>query len=166
MGHHGARQLSPLFNRRLFQWDRRAGAFQVELDDGYRQILSQLMQQFLDLLEDPGAPVLHRLFPPAYSDPSDLVRQEEYRGLMQEDLVERHREEARAVLESAQARTLTEEQLMAWSRSVNGLRLALGTWLDVSEDGEPAAAGSVEESAYQWLSWLLEEAMEALSQRL
>ena len=166
MGDHGARQLSPLFARSLLRWDAKAGVFRLNLDDGYRQILKELMQQFLDLLEDPGAPVLHRLFPPAYSDPVDLERQDEYRRLMMEDLVERRRAECQMVLDTAAQDTLTEEELLAWSRSINGLRLAIGTYLDVSEDDEVRAPESAEESAYQLLSWLLEESVDALSDRI
>jgi hypothetical protein len=121
------------------------------------------MQQFQDLLQDPGAPVLHRLFPPAYSDPGDVARQDEYRRLMMEDLVDRRRAECQLVLDTAAQKTLTEEQLLAWTRAINGLRLALGTYLDVSEDDHPRAPETTEESAYQMLSWLLEEAVEALS---
>jgi hypothetical protein len=139
--------------------------YKLALEDEFRQMLRELMQQFLGLLEDPGAPVLHRLFPPAYSAPEDLERQEEYRRLMMEDLVEHRRAECQMVLETAAEKTLTEEQLLAWSRTINSLRLALGTYLDVSEDGEPLHVGSAEESVYAWLSWLLEETVEALSER-
>jgi hypothetical protein len=144
-------------------WDRKAGVYRLNLDQGFRDILRQLMEQFLQMLDDPGAPVLHRLFPPAYSDPADVALQDEYRQLMMEDLVARRRAECQTVLETAELKTLTEDQLLAWSRSINSLRLALGTYLDVSEDDEPRAPETVEESAYQWLSFLLEEAVEALS---
>ena len=163
MGHHGARQLSPLFDRRIIRWDARAGAFRLDLDDGYRQILRELIQQFIDLLGDPDAPVLHRVFPPAYSDPADVARQDEYRRLMMEDLVERRRAEAQVLLDTAAEKTLTEEQLLGWTRSINGLRLALGTYLDLNEDDDPEPPQSAEESAYYFLGWLLEEAVEALS---
>ncbi len=139
--------------------------YRLNLDDGFRQVLRELMEQFLQLLEDPGAPVLHRLFPPAYSDPADLARQDEYRRLMMEDLVERRQAECRMVLETADQKTLSEEELLAWSRTINSLRLALGTYLDVSEDDEPRAPETAEESAYQWLSFLLEEAVDALSRQ-
>jgi hypothetical protein len=163
VGDHGARQLSPLFQPRILKWDSRARVYRFKLDEGLRQILRELMEQFLQLLEDPGAPVLHRLFPPAYSDPADVARQDEYRQLMMEDLVERRREEARMVLETADRKTLTEDELLAWSRTINSLRLALGTYLGVTEDDELRPPGSAEESAYHLLSLLLEEAVEALS---
>ena len=166
MGHYGARQLSPLFERRMVRWDKKAGVYRLNLDDGFRNILRELMQQFLELLADPGAPILHRLFPPAYSDPSDVARQDEYRRLMMEDLVERRRVECQMLLETAEEKTLTEEQLLAWSRAINGLRLALGTYLDVSEEDEPHAPQTAEESAYQFLSFMLEEAVDAMSGRI
>ncbi len=166
MGDDGAGQLSPLFNQAILRWDKRAGVYQLNLDEQFRQILRELMEQLLALLEDPDAPVLHRVFPPAYSDPGDVARQDEYRRLMMEDLVERRKEEIQMVLDTAAEKTLTEDQLLAWSRTINSLRLALGTYLDVSEDDEPEEPLSAEESAYYWLGWLLEAAVEALSQRV
>ncbi len=147
----------------MLRWDEKGGVYRVRLDDGFRVILRELMEQFLGLLEDPGAPLLYRLFPPAYSDPADVGRQDEYRRLMMEDLVERRRAEGQMVLESADAQTLTEEQVMAWSRSINSLRLAIGTYLGVSEDDDVGPPQSAEESAYHWLSWLLEETVDAMS---
>lgn len=147
------------------RWDERAGAYRLNLDDSLRTILRELMQQFLDLLSDPGAPVLHRLFPPAYSDPGDVALQDEYRRLMMEDLVERRRADSQMVLDLAAEKSLTEEQLLAWSRSINSLRLVIGTYLEVSDDDELRAPESAEESAYQFLSFLLEEAIEAMSAR-
>lgn len=163
MGDDGARHLSPLFARRLIRWDAKAGVFRVELDGRLREVLRELMQQFLRMLDDPGAPVLQRVFPPAYSDPTHVALQDEYRRLMQDDLAERRRAEVQTVLDSVEARTLSEEQVLAWSRAVNGLRLALGTHLDVKEEEPIRVPRTAEESAYQWLSWLLEETVEALS---
>jgi hypothetical protein len=67
------------------------------------------------------------------------------------------------VLDTADEKTLTEEQLLGWSRTINSLRLALGTYLDVSDDDEPGPTQSADESAYYWLGWLLEETVDALS---
>lgn len=166
MGDHGARQLSPLFARRVLRWDARNRVYRLELDDGFRQVLRELAGQLPDLLAAPDSPVMSRVFPPAYSDPADAAHQEEFRRLMLEDLVERRRQECQTLLDTVDAKTLTEEQLMAWSRTINSLRLALGTYLDVSEDDLPGPPRSAEESAYQFLSWLLEESVEALSTNL
>lgn len=155
--------MSALFARRMIRWDARANVYKVDLDDGFRQVIEELMQQFSTMLDDPGAPILYRLFPPAYSDPADLHHQDEYRRLMHDDLAERRRAELELVASTAREKTLTEEQLLAWSRAINSARLALGTYLDVSEDDPPKAPETVEESAYQWLSVLLEATIEALS---
>lgn len=165
MGDDGARQLSALFRHRLVRWDARAGVYRVEMDEDPRRILRELMEQFMQLISDPDAPALQRLFPPAYSDPGHAEFQDEYRRLMQDDLVERNREAAELVVSTSSARTLTEEQMLAWSRAINSVRLVLGTYLDVSEDDSFRAPRTTEESAYRWLSYLLEETIEALSRQ-
>lgn len=149
----------------MIRWDSRAGLYRIEMDDQLRQVLAELMEHLAQLLSDPDSPALHRLFPPAYSDPAHAEMQDEYRRLMQEDLLERRRAECQAVMANASATELDEEQLMAWSRAINSMRLALGTLLDVSEDDPPRSPVTYEESAYHWLSVLLEETIEALSRQ-
>jgi uncharacterized protein DUF2017 len=162
LGDHGAGQLTPLFARRLIQPDKQGG-FRLNLDSEERDLLRGLAPQFVELLDDPSQPVLERLFPPAYSSPEHIEQQDEYRRLMQEDLVDRHRQELELLASTAGAETLTEEQLLAWTRALNSLRLVLGTYLDVSEDDDRGNPESPEEAMYQWLSYLLGEAIEALS---
>jgi uncharacterized protein DUF2017 len=107
--------------------------------------------------------VLERLFPPAYSSPQHIDKQDEYRRLMQDDLVERHKDELELLASTAGAETLNEEQLLAWSRALNSLRLVLGTYLDVSEEDQELRPESAEDALYQWLTYLLGEAIGALS---
>jgi Domain of unknown function (DUF2017) len=163
VGDHGARHLSPLFSRRLIRRDRLTGEFQLNLSDEDRAVLRHLVPQFTELLDDPDHPVLMRLFPPAYSDVAHVEKQEEYRRLMQEDLVARHRNELDLLTSTADAKILTEDQLQAWTRALNGIRLVLGTYLDVSEEDEGRSPKTPEESVYRWLTYLLGEAIEALS---
>lgn len=85
---------------------------------------------------------------------------------MQEDLVERHRAELDLVVSTASAETLSEEELLAWSRALNGIRLVLGTLLDVSEDDQPGDPTSPEEALYRWLTYVLGEAIDALERSL
>lgn len=162
MGDHGAGQLTPLFSRKLIQPDKRGG-YRINLESDERDLLRSLAPQFVELLDDPSQPVLERLFPPAYSSPEHLEKQDEYRRLMQEDLVERHRQELELLATTANSETLTEEQLQAWSRALNSLRLVLGTYLDVSEEDEAHQPESSEDALYQWLTYLLGEAIAALS---
>jgi hypothetical protein len=162
LGDHGAGHLTPLFGGRLIQPDGRGG-YRLKLGADDRELLRNLAPQFIELLDDPGQPVLERLFPPAYSRPEHLDKQEEYRRLMQEDLVERHRQELEVLVSTANAETLTEEQLLAWSRALNSLRLVLGTHLGVTEEDERRRPENSEDALYQWLTYLLGEAIEALS---
>jgi hypothetical protein len=128
-----------------------------------RELLRQLAPQFVALLEEPEQPVLRRLFPPAYSEPAYQEQQDEYRRLMQEDLIARHREELDLLKSTADADHLTEEQLLAWTRALNSLRLVLGTFLDVQEGDESRRPVSAEESLYHWLTHLQGEAIDALA---
>jgi Domain of unknown function (DUF2017) len=164
VGHHGARQLSPLFARRLIRRDRRTGDFVLNLSSDDRAVLRQLVPQFTSLLEDPDEPVVRRLFPPGYSDDESYAEhQQEYRRLMLEDLVARHRKEFDLLASTADAKTLTEDQLLGWAGAINSIRLILGTYLDVSEDDQDRIPETAEESVYRWLTYLLGEAIEALS---
>jgi Domain of unknown function (DUF2017) len=162
VGDHGAGQLSPLFGRRLIRPDGHGG-YLLDLDPEERDLLRNVAPQFIELLDDPSQPVLERLFPPAYSNPAHLEMQDEFRRLMQEDLVERHRVELEMLATTASSETLTEEQLLAWSRALNSVRLILGTYLGVTDDDEAGRAVSSEDALYQWLTHLLGEAIEALS---
>jgi Domain of unknown function (DUF2017) len=163
VGDYGARQLSPLLPRRLVRRDRRGDGYILNLDPQDREMLRQLIPQFRELLEEPDQPVLRRLFPPAYSEAAYTEQQEEYRRLMQEDLVVRHRDELDLLVSTANADRLSEEQLLAWMGALNSLRLVLGTFLDVQEGDEGREAASVEESIYRWLTYLQGEAIEALA---
>jgi hypothetical protein len=146
----------------LIRWDRHAGAYRLNMSENDRTVLRELAPQFVSLLDDPEHPVVQRLFPPAYSSPEHAEHQEEYRRLMLEDLVERHRAEFGLLAETSGAETLSEEQLLAWTRALNSIRLILGTFLDVSEEDESRTPQTTEEALYHWLTYVLGEAIEAL----
>jgi hypothetical protein len=162
VGDHGARQLTPLFARRLFQRDRSGGGYKINLGGEERDLLRNLGPQFAAMLDDPTQPVLERLFPPAYSHDEHLQMQDEYRRLMQEDLVERHRDEFEMLASTAGSDTLNAEQLLGWARALNSIRLVLGTHLDVQEEEEHRPPETPDEALYQWLTYLLGEVIEAL----
>ena len=164
MGDDGARQLTPLFARRLIE-RRPGGDYKLNLDGDERNLLRDLGPQFAAMLDDPTQPVLERLFPPAYSDEEHLQMQDEYRRLMQDDLVDRHREELELLASTASADVLTTDQLLAWSRALNSIRLVLGTHLDVAEEDERRRPETPEEVLYQWLTYMLGEVIEALEDK-
>jgi hypothetical protein len=155
--------VSPLFGRRLIKADQKTGMFQLNLSGDDRAILKHLVPQIVELMADPDQPVVKRLFPPAYSDPTHHEQEDEYHRLMQEDLASHHREELQLLSDTADEQTLSEDQLMAWMRAINSIRLVLGTYLDVSEDDERSRPRSPEEAVYRWLTYLQGEVIEAMS---
>ena len=128
---------------------------------------------------------LARLFPPAYSgsqtDPELAEREAEYQRLMREELVQSRLASIATVREClASPRHLSEPQLIAMMQAINALRLVLGTILEITEDSEiPDHLDQIEEAddsaldrddanlglevAYDFLSWLLEWTVQALS---
>ena len=66
---------------------------------------------------------------------------------------------------TASAVSLDADQLAAWMQVLNGLRLLLGTRLDVSEEDEfdPEADDAPTRALLSWLGFLLEEAVVAAS---
>jgi hypothetical protein len=149
---------------RRIQRDRKGG-YRLRLPSEERELLRSLPDQLRDLMrtDDPG---LRRLFPPAYEE--DREANDEYRRLMRNELVEGKLAALRVVEETADAEHLSQEQLEAWLGAIESLRLYLGTVLDVSEDSYANVLRSDDPDApamalYGYLSWLQEQAVEALS---
>ncbi len=140
----------------------RHGRYQINLGPDERTMLRTLPADLRERLADPDDPGLRRLFPPAYG--SDEQRAAEYRRLMQDDLVERHRQSLDVLEATADATDLSEEDMLAWLNALNQIRLVLGTRLDVSEEDDPGAdPRSPEEAVYHFLGALQELVVEALS---
>jgi hypothetical protein len=153
----------------LFQRQRvrrsRNGQFDVRLDEDERALLRTLPEQLRELLtaDDPS---VFRLFPNAYTD--DPERSAEFRRLMRDDLLARHLGSLEVLERTAEAEQLTEEELLAWLNALNGLRLVIGTKLDVTEEMYDQAIDPNDPDApllavYSYLGWLQEEIVEALS---
>lgn len=149
-----------------------AKGFVVNLRDDERELISRLIDELRQLLlaNDPlSEPLLRRLFPPAYHLADDREADAEYQRLMREELVASRLaaiEEADRLLSSAKA--LDEAAMQGLLQSLNAVRLVLGTLLDVGESHDPDGIGDDdpmigEHHLYQFLSYLLECAVEALS---
>jgi hypothetical protein len=142
---------------------KRDGTYAVDLGDDERQLLHTLVDQLDDLLST-DSPVLERLFPPPYGD--DAERNAGYAAVAHPELIEHRRAELTLVRSTLGADTLDEGQLTAWMRSVNDLRLVLGTVLGIEEDG---VAPDVDDDnaatfgAYEYLAYLLDAIVDALS---
>ncbi len=159
-----------LFTRRV----KRIGTdrYRVSLPEAERALLQSLVPQLRELLttDDPS---LTRLFPTAY--PDDPERDAGYQALVRDELLEK-RFASLEVLESTLEATtagqeLTGEELEAWMRALNDLRLVLGTRLDVSEENDVEAVDPADPEGpawaiYHYLAMLLSFIVDALAQDL
>lgn len=144
----------------------RSGTYRLDFDPSVRSLLSALAPQLRELLSDPDQPGLARLFPPAYGNETDAEHEEEYRRLMREDLVARHGAALDTLAETAGADELDAEQMEAWMRAINQLRLVIGTRLDVTEGDDLAGSDDPDHQVYYLLGYLEECVVEALSSGL
>ena len=133
----------------------------VLLDDDERSMLIDLAEQFRSVLAADADPDLRRLYPTAYAD--DAGRDTEYAELVHDDLLQTRLDAIERLVESATEPSIDDEQLAAWMQVLNGLRLLLGTRLDVSEEDQfdPDAPDAPSRALIACLSFLLEEAVES-----
>jgi hypothetical protein len=152
--------------------ERTRQGYRVHLDEREREVVAGLLEQFRDLLVGPADhPALRRVFPTAYHRPEHAEHDAEYQRLMREELVASRLagiEIVMDVLRSNARTTLDEGQVLALMQALNGLRLVLGTVLDVGEDDDPDDIGpdhpmATEHQLYAFFSWLLEWTVRALS---
>jgi hypothetical protein len=143
------------------------GTFAVRLNKRERDALGTLPESMRELMTGEAAaddPAMARLFPPAYLE--DPLRNLDFERAAGEDLLSDRLADIDTMARTVGAERLSEEELLAWMRTVNGARLALGVRLDVTEgtrekevSGEPEAASY---AMYVYLSWLLESIVDAL----
>jgi hypothetical protein len=125
-----------------------------------------------DDAELPDDPVLARLLPDAYRD--DPEASGEFRRYTEHGLRSGKAAAARTVLatlppEGGRIR-LSEPEAQAWLRAINDVRLALGTRLGVTDDFDDQVSDMAPEDpraayvgVYQWLAFLQETLVQALS---
>ncbi len=142
---------------------RKDGAFDFRIGEQERELIKSLLPQMQELLavDDPS---LTRLFPPAYAN--DAERDEEYRRLTRDDLLASRFSDFDVVEHTVEADRLEEHEAEAWMRALNGLRLVLGTRLDVTEDMDRPQPDDPEAQAfavYEYLSVVVSELVDALA---
>jgi Domain of unknown function (DUF2017) len=149
--------------------ERVRSGYRINLADEERELLQGLFEQLRAmLLGSNDDPALKRIFPAAYHQTQHQEHDAEYQRLMREELVASRLTGLATVEEALLTKPpLTEEQVLAFMQALNGLRLVLGTVLDVSEeldlddvaDDDPHVG---EYHLYNFLSWLLEWTVRAL----
>lgn len=153
----------------------RDGTFALRLSEEEQVVLKSLVAQLRTLLRLEGSGQLdeasgvRRLFPVAYPDDPD--RQEEYRALVHDELLAARLAAIDEVEETITLPNVDEAQLATIMRTLNDLRLVLGTRLDVSEDDatdliDPDDPDAPALMAYDFCGWLLEHTVRALATTL
>jgi hypothetical protein len=153
--------------------ERTRHGYRLNIADRERDVVRRLLAEMRDLLTGPSDHVaLTRIFPAAYHRPEHAEHDAEYQRLMREELVASRLAGIETVMGALDAKPpLSEAQMMAFLQAVNGLRLVLGTVLDVSEDDDPDDVDpdhplAAEQQLYGFLSWLLEWTVRALASTL
>ena len=154
----------------------RGGGFNLRLNADERALVARLLDEFAALLTNPVDPSMtERLFPVVH--PNDQEQEAEYQRLMRDELVASRLAgiaTVQAVLDGTSSSngrsngksvTFDETQLSALMQALNGIRLVLGTLLDINDDEEdlPENALAPEYQLYAYLSWVLDSAVHVLS---
>ena len=149
--------------------ERVRNGFRINLRAEERELVRRLLGELQALLVGPSDnPALTRIFPAAYHLAEHAEHDAEYQRLMREELVASRLTAISSVNEALEAKPpLAEGQILALMQSLNGLRLVIGTMLDVSEEEDLAAIdddspNAGEHHLYGFLSWLLEWTVRAL----
>jgi Domain of unknown function (DUF2017) len=147
---------------------QRDGRYRVRLDTAVRSLLRSVPEQLLPILGSDD-PMTRRLYPPAYIGPGNAKAEDEYRQLVGGVLENHHRQALETLVRTADAETLSADELNGWLAAVGTIRLVLGTRLDVSEDMSDLEADDPrlpEFALYQLLSVLQEAIIEVLATEL
>jgi hypothetical protein len=142
------------------------GGWRINLDVEERNLIVRLVGELRALLTGPDDnDLIRRLFPTAY--PDDEEKEAEYQRLMRDELVTSRLAAIDSVIATLSGDELLDEaQTVAFMQSINAIRLVLGTMLGITDDAsadEADTADSPEHHLYDFLSWLLEWTVRALS---
>lgn len=130
------------------------------MDAESRQVLREIINQLrTSLSTNPKDPSFRRLFPPARTD--DPAAQKEYRELVGAELESSKMAALETMSRTATSTELSHEEMDAWLRALNDIRLWMGTLLDVTEGELPSDEPPY--MLYQVLTELQGLVIEALS---
>jgi Domain of unknown function (DUF2017) len=168
---------------RTFKRNKSTRQLDVVLEPGEAAVLTRLCGELTALLDtDAGGgsersdPVLERLFPRAYLDPTEEKAESDWQRFVHDDLVVGRRQAVQTVehgLAGAEMRrgrlelSLDDEQAQAWLAVINDARLTLGTRLEVTEDMDlsrldPRDPDTAPYAVYWWLGVLEERLIDVL----
>ena len=140
--------------------------YSLNIESSERAVLNTLFDQLRDvLMNDSNSDIARRLFPAAYHQ--DEQHEAEYQRLMHHELLSSRLTSLSMTADilghdtDSDRIVISSDQLDVLMRSVNSLRLVLGTLLDVHEDEadvtldeDDPAYGQLQ--LYSYLGWLLD----------
>jgi hypothetical protein len=159
------------FRRPKYLVERTSRGYVVHLQREEADLVVRLLGELRGLIlsDDPeAAPILRRLFPPAYHLADDAEAEAEYQKYMREELVASRLASIEAVQHALTSKEpLDEAGVQGFMQSLNAVRLVLGVLLDVGEEHDPSSVRDDDPMAgehhlYAFLSWLLESTVQAL----
>ena len=181
MGDDGARNIVKTYKGPLVR--TKHGTYKLALPKDQCEVLTHLITELRDsLLTTTDDASLRRLFPTAYHN--DAKKDAEYQRLMREELLASRLSSIETALKViSSSNELSESEVDAFARSINSLRLVIGTSLDIAEsdfsdssqsdseipDSNPdelAEQKLVQRELYDFLGWLLEWTVGAQSEGL
>jgi len=127
------------------------GGYRVNLGRLERRVLQQTFDDLRVLLADRD-PSTRRLFPNAYVDQPKL--EAEYQRLVGDDLADSQLAALDVVEQSIDGSVVDRAGLEQWMRSINAVRLVIGTQLDISEEMGPVAHDDPNFAGYQLYEFL------------
>lgn len=142
------------------------GRFALEIPKPERLLLRNLLPDLGHMVETRD-PDTKRLFPAAYHD--DPEKEAEYQSLMADDLAAGRLVAIKTVEDTIDEPEIDLAALERWMEAINSLRLVLGTRLEVGEDLPVLDADDPDAPAYavyEYLGWLMEQAVRAMSEDL
>ncbi|HTW08201.1 MAG TPA: DUF2017 family protein [Acidimicrobiales bacterium] len=162
MGDDGAGQLSAEGEDALL-WCSGPGEYGIGLGPEERALLREIPIQLRDAIaSNRQDETFRRLFPPAYAD---AKAEAEFRSLTGDELEHSKIQALETLSKTADATKLTEDEMEAWLRALNDIRLWLGTVLDVQED-DPTEPDDPPHLLYHVLTAIQSLVIDALSGEL
>lgn len=159
------RETDTMLRRRITL--RRDGSFRLRWTFDERELVQTAIDR-LDAVVDPGHEALARLYPAAYGE--DEQRSAEYAAVAHHELIDSRRAAFQTVRGCLRKNVITADELGALMRSVNDVRLVLGTQLDVTEDDDwlpaPEDPNHAEARTYFLLTALLGDIISAMRRSL
>jgi hypothetical protein len=144
--------------------------FTLHIGKDERALVSRLLEELRAMQSDPAAAeATVRLFPVVH--PNDAGEEEEWQRLMRDELVQSRTEGIDTVVQvlarPGRKVTVDSDEMLAFVRAVNSVRLVLGTILEVTEDDDldapPELVESPEYQLYGYLSYVLDACVRAMS---